>query len=46
MGIQTDLDSGGAPHEVPTGVDTAGNAGIGATFRAELLAHLYGNEIR
>jgi hypothetical protein len=32
MGIQADSNSGGAPHEVPTGVDTAGNVGIGATF--------------
>ena len=45
MGIQTDSDSGSAPHEVPTGVDTAENVGIGATFKAELLAHLYGYKI-
>ena len=31
MGIQRDSNSGGAPHEVPTGVDTTGNVGIGAT---------------
>ena len=45
MGIQKDSNSGGAPHEVPTGVDTAGNVGVGATFGVKVLVHLYGYEI-
>ena len=44
MGIQKDSNSGGAPHEVAAGVDTAGNVGIGATFRAKVLVHLYGQK--
>ena len=45
MGIQADSDSGSAPHEFATGVDTAGNVGIGATLSGKVLAHLYGYEI-
>lgn len=46
MGIQANLNSGSAPHEVATGVDTAGNVGIGATLSDKVLAHLYGYETR
>ena len=41
MGIQADSNSGSAPHEVATGVDTTGNVGIGATFTVKVLVHLY-----